>query len=58
MHQLVLPQQHFVFVNSAVEAGFAMQDFPCKGPSYKAFRYDQKIPDLLSSDGDAWQERR
>jgi hypothetical protein len=54
----VLPQQHFVFVNSAVEVGFALQDFPCKGPSYRAFRFDQKVPDLLSSDGDAWKERR
>ena len=46
-----------VFINDAQEAGKLLQEIPSKGAIYNAFRYDANIPDLLASDGPAWEVR-
>jgi cytochrome P450 len=47
-----------VFINDSAEAGRLLEEMTIKGAIYNAFRYDANIPDLLSSDGEAWEVRR
>jgi cytochrome P450 len=57
-HQLVMMKHSSVFINDAAEAGRLMEEMPSKGQIYSPFRYDANIPDMLASDGEAWNVRR
>jgi cytochrome P450 len=57
-HQLVMMKHSSVFINDASEAGRLMEEMPSKGQIYSPFRYDANIPDMLASDGEAWNVRR
>lgn len=46
-----------LFVNDPIEALRALLQFPSKASSYKSFRYDEDVPDILSANGSDWQSR-
>ncbi len=47
-----------IFVNDPVVAAEIIDTVPTKGPIYGAYRYDQSLPDILASDGEAYQLRQ
>eukprot|EP01031_Cornospumella_fuschlensis_P022538 gene22538-27507_t len=54
VHQLVLMKHASVFINDSNEVARVIGDLTTKGAIYNVFRYDPAIPDLLTSDGDAY----
>lgn len=51
-------KQASLFINDPLEAFRILIQFTRKGQVYDSFRYDASIPDILTSDGDAWKLRR
>jgi cytochrome P450 len=57
-HQLLMMKHSSIFINDSAEAGRLIAEMPSKGSIYSAFRYDEKVPDMLASDGESWLVRR
>ena len=56
--QLTLMSRPAVFINNAKLASFVLENVPTKGQSYKIFRNESNIPDMFSSDGEEYTERK
>lgn len=54
-HQLVMMKHSSIFVNDAEDIAKLFLSMPSKGGMYDVFRYNKAIPDMLASDGQAWE---
>lgn len=57
IHQLMMMRYVSIFINDCKEAARCLLSFREKGMIYASFRYDQKIPDLMTSDNEEWTKR-